>query len=180
VVNAPQFFEQNSPQHSQVHESTIDSSPEPAAAFKIFHIRPARTTPLTRNHHGDDRLRPSPENAAAVVQASAQPKHRIAMDPLEIIIASLASLAGVFTATLTTVACYAHHTREERDREIFRAYLDCPQEVEAWLVQGAMEHLKQTLPWQLPERTRRIDPPQRVRGNEENAMPMLASRHQVA
>jgi hypothetical protein len=97
------------------------------------------------------------------------------MELLEIILAGLFTLTGIFTATVTTVACHSRHTREERDREIFRAYLDCPQEVEAWLVQGAMEQLEQTLSWHVPERTRCVDS-QHVRRNGENAMPMLASQ----
>jgi hypothetical protein len=103
----------------------------------------------------------------------------IAMDSLQLILVGFFTTAGILTATFTTVACVRFHIREERDREIFRAYLDCPQEIEGWLVQGAVEQLKQSLPWDMPEQTRYFAP-RPARRSVENAVSVLTSHPQAA
>ncbi|MDD5200082.1 MAG: hypothetical protein PHC88_09790 [Terrimicrobiaceae bacterium] len=67
------------------------------------------------------------------------------MNALGILIILLVSMAGVLAATVTTIFCLVRLARDERDRQLFHAYVHSPHELEAWLVSGALEQLEQTL-----------------------------------
>lgn len=67
------------------------------------------------------------------------------MGPVELIVISLATVAGTFAATSATIACCRMAARRERDRQIFRAYLENPQQIEMWLTEGAIDLLEQTV-----------------------------------
>lgn len=67
------------------------------------------------------------------------------MNPFELILVSLAIIAGTFVATFTTIACFSALARRKRDRQIIRAYLEDPKEVEMWLAEGAIELLERTV-----------------------------------
>jgi|GEM_PF-2171253 hypothetical protein len=67
------------------------------------------------------------------------------MGPLELILVSLAAIAGTFAATSATIACCRLAARRERDRQIFRAYLEDPRQLEMWLTNGAIELLENTV-----------------------------------
>jgi hypothetical protein len=101
------------------------------------------------------------------------------MDPLEMILIGPVVAAGILITTFTTVACFRSHARKERDRELFRVYLEDPQKVEAWLVEGAMELVEQILLQRLREEAR-CAKPRRLRTPAEDAAPMLTAHHQVA
>jgi hypothetical protein len=64
---------------------------------------------------------------------------------MEILIIAVVAAAGILATTFTTIHCLVRHAREKRDRQLFHAYVHRPHEVEAWLVDGALEHLHQTL-----------------------------------
>jgi hypothetical protein len=74
------------------------------------------------------------------------------MDPIEMIFLVFVTAAGIVTATVATIACSRRVACAERDRQLIHAYLDRPQEVEVWLIQGAMEHLEQRLSSHIEEK----------------------------
>lgn len=65
------------------------------------------------------------------------------MNALELILASLACVAGILLVGVTTVACAAGIARRRRDRQLFREYLQHPHAVEEWLVRGAVEEVRE-------------------------------------
>lgn len=67
------------------------------------------------------------------------------MGPLELILVSLVIIAGTFAATFATIACCRLAARRERDRQIFRAYIEDPRQLEMWLTEGAIELLEKTV-----------------------------------
>ncbi|MGH8047263.1 MAG: hypothetical protein ACREKL_08450 [Chthoniobacterales bacterium] len=68
------------------------------------------------------------------------------MDPIEILLASVMSFAGIAITSFTVVASMRQCARDDRDRELFHAYINDPHGIEAWLANGAIELLEQSLP----------------------------------
>jgi hypothetical protein len=65
------------------------------------------------------------------------------MNTFDLILASLACVAGIMVVSITTVACAAGIARRRRERQLFRDYLEHPHEVEEWLVRGAVEEVRE-------------------------------------
>jgi hypothetical protein len=74
------------------------------------------------------------------------------MNSFELLVTAFATAAGVMVATVTTASCIIRKACERRDRQLFRAYAQYPEEVEAWLVRGAMDTLQQSLTLQDAQR----------------------------
>jgi len=97
------------------------------------------------------------------------------------IIVVIATAAGIATATFATIACSRRIACKERERQLIRAYLECPQEVEAWLIHGAMEDLERNLSTRIEEmRWMESQHSDRRWSRERSAFSMASSQHQLA
>jgi hypothetical protein len=67
------------------------------------------------------------------------------MNSFELLLALVLAALGIVLATFTTIWCAIGIARKRRDRQLFDEYARAPHQVEAWLVRGAIRHVRRLL-----------------------------------